>query len=847
MSLGLGIDLAIIGAGGFAVPFEFVNSLYSDGDRSFVEMSSAVNKPAATSGFALSCWVYFDGSISNEYIFGHVGDADMFFRFDSSTSATFQTSAGTSTTWTISANSTGWNHVAMSLNGGVNELWINSVKSTGTTEDYDAEAINISLIGRSDTSYGLFVMDELIIDADGTLTQAQVNSLYKNGKGVLSNTVITTPDIFYRFDQTSGTTVVDSSGNGNNATIYFPTNGDWSPHELEAPTITSGSVNTTSPAQVVLTGTNFYSVTSLSASGTAVVESYTIDSVTQITATVNVETAGDYSITVNNIVGSDTISSQTITLYDFGNYIQPDLGNTTERGRISSQFWNTTNRFSNMVVAYWAKRPIGADTSKTNVLISDRDNSSTYIYHRNTTPYIRFASDGDGNSRRVEWNLNITDNDWHHFYYFYNNNSLTEDITQQPTGAADGTYTSVSTSAYPPGGTGLTVRAIVTGGFGNINRLEVSTTGSGYRVGDEITFTVDGQEAKAVLSKVPDTVDGELYLVYDGVLQTRSSSGFQFDGLDTFGSFFYRGNTNSLHSEIAVDDIVFDERVSTVAEAQAIYNSGRGGNVTNIFGSQPLYWYKFNEANGATTIAQSGSVGSADMILSNFTNAYLLPKSGYDFENALLYDGVDDYCTLPANLEIAASSTEFTMSVWLKPEFGLSSGQIWIFENSNGTDLWFFYPSVTYFRLNGSSNQNAWSYGYDTAGHTGSWHHYVITRDSSNVIEMYVDGVQQTKTVSNVNSNNAQIQYVGTRASLVATKYRGEMDEFIIKSGYAATPADVVSLYNGGLGIDSSLALSSPLAYWKFNETTGTTASDSSGNGNDLTLNNFTGTPWVPH
>jgi hypothetical protein len=849
MSLGLGIDLAIIGAGGFAVPFEFINSLYSDGDRSFVEMSSAVNKPAATSGFALSCWVYFDGSISNEYIFGHVGDANMFFRFDSSTSATFQTSIGTSTTWTISANSTGWNHVAISLNGGVNELWINSVKSTGTTEDYDAEAINISLIGRSNTSYGLFVMDELIIDADGTLTQAQVNSLYKGGKGVLSNTVITTPDIFYRFDQTSGTTVVDSSGNGNNATLYFPTNGDWSPHLLEAPTITSGSVNTTSPAQVVLTGTNFYSVTGLSASGTAVVESYTIDSVTQITATVNVETAGDYSITVNNIVGSDTIASQTIALYDFGNYIQPDLGNTAERGRISSDFWNTTNRFSNIVVAYWAKRPIGADTSKTNMLISDRDNSSTYIFHRNTSPYIRFASDGDGNTRRVEWNLNITDNDWHHFYYFYNNQSLTEDITQQPTGAADGTYDPIFPSVYPPGGTGLRLKAVVTGGFGNIDRLIVEVAGSGYRVGDEITFTVDGQEAKAVLSKVPDTVDGELYLVYDGVLQTRSGSSFQFDGLGVFGAFFYRdGNASNDHfSEIGMDDIVFDERVSTVAEAQAIYNNGRGGNVTNIFGSQPLYWYKFNEANGATTIAQSGSIGSAgsaDIILTNFTGAYLLNKN---FENALSYDGVDDYCTLPANLEIAASSTEFTMSVWLKPEAGLSSGQMWIFENSNARDFWFFYPDATYFRLNGNSNGNAWSYGYDTAGHTGSWHHYVVTRDSSNVIEMYVDGVKQTKTTSNTNSNNLQIQYIGTRASLSATKYRGVMDEFIVKSGYAATPDDVVSLYNGGAGTDSSLVLPSPLAYWKFNETTGTTASDSSGNGNDLTLNNFTGTPWVPH
>jgi len=621
MSLGLGIDLCIIGPNGTGVPFEFVNSLYSDGDRSFMQMLSAVNKPAATSGFALSCWVYFDGSISNEYIFGHVGDADMFFRFDSSTSATFQASAGTSTTWTISANSTGWNHVAISLNGGVNELWINAVKSTGTTEDYDAEAINISLIGRSYTSYGLFVIDELIIDADGTLTQGQVDSLYNGGSGTLSNTVITSPDIFYRFDQTSGTTIVDSSGNGNNATLYFPTNGDWSPHALEAPTITSGSVNTTSPAQVVLTGTNFYSVTSLSASGTAVVESYTIDSVTQITAIVNVETPGDYSITVNNIVGSDTISNQTIALYDFGNYIQPAVGNSNDRGTIGTP-WNSTDRFSSMVISYWAKRPIGADTSKTNVLLSSQSNSSTYIYHRNTSPYIRFASDGDFNSRQVEWNLNILDNDWHHFYYFNNNASLTDDITQNITGAADASYT-VPTTAYPPGGTGMQVTAVVSGG--NIDRLRVEAVGSGYRVGDEITFIVDGQEAKAVLSKVPDTVDGVIYLVYDGVLQTRSSAQGLFDGLDNFGSFFYRGNSNTLYSEIAMDDIVFDERVSTLAEAQAIYNNGRGGNVTNIFGSQPLYWYKFNEANGATTIAQSGSVGSADMTLNNFTGTYLIP------------------------------------------------------------------------------------------------------------------------------------------------------------------------------------------------------------------------------
>ena len=240
-------------------------------------------------------------------------------------------------------------------------------------------------------------------------------------------------------------------------------------------------------------------------------------------------------------------------------------------------------------------------------------------------------------------------------------------------------------------------------------------------------------------------------------------------------------------------------------------------------------------------------LGSADVSQAYLGTTPLLSTS-YNFGNALKFDGVNDYCTLPSNLQIAASSTEFTISVWLKPELGLSNGQMWVFENSTVRDMWLFYTSATYFRLNGTTNQNAWSYGYDTAGHIGSWHHYVVTRDSSNVIEMYVDGVQQTKTTSNVNSNNLQIQYVGTRANLNANKYKGEIDDFIAVGGYCATQQNVTDLYNAGAGVDPTTILTSGVvAYWEFNETIGTTASDSSGNGNDLTLNNFTGTYWVTH
>jgi hypothetical protein len=125
MSLGLGIDLAIIGAGGFAVPFEFVNSLYSDGDRSFAEMSSAVTNTGyfgnalefdgvddyvnfteqtyATTVFSASFWIKYTAVNSNRIIFGSDSDSNKYFRLDSATQFSVRTrsAGGSIDTWTV--------------------------------------------------------------------------------------------------------------------------------------------------------------------------------------------------------------------------------------------------------------------------------------------------------------------------------------------------------------------------------------------------------------------------------------------------------------------------------------------------------------------------------------------------------------------------------------------------------------------------------------------------------------------------------------------------------------------------------------------------------------------------
>ena len=177
MSLGLGIDLAIIGAGGFAVPFEFVNSLYSDGDRSFAEMSSTVTNTGyfgnalefdgvddyvnfteqtyASTVFSASFWIKYTTVNSNRIIFGSDSDSNKYFRLDSATQFSVRTrsAGGSIDTWTVPTLSSGqWYHVAISLDNGTNLLWLNGTQySSNSSVNYASETISVGRIGgRSD-------------------------------------------------------------------------------------------------------------------------------------------------------------------------------------------------------------------------------------------------------------------------------------------------------------------------------------------------------------------------------------------------------------------------------------------------------------------------------------------------------------------------------------------------------------------------------------------------------------------------------------------------------------------------------------------------------------------------
>ncbi len=138
-------------------------------------------------------------------------------------------------------------------------------------------------------------------------------------------------------------------------------------------------------------------------------------------------------------------------------------------------------------------------------------------------------------------------------------------------------------------------------------------------------------------------------------------------------------------------------------------------------------------------------------------------------------------------------------------------------------------------------NQN--SLVFDSGLDDGAFHHVAIVRQGVTVF-VYVDGglsiQQSTAGITNI-SNTSQFQMGQSACSGVdgTQWFQGTLDEFHIFSR-ALSQSEVQSIYNAG-----SAGLTTLVGWWKFDEGSGTTTADSSGNGNSGTLTGSTLPSWT--
>lgn len=221
----------------------------------------------------------------------------------------------------------------------------------------------------------------------------------------------------------------------------------------------------------------------------------------------------------------------------------------------------------------------------------------------------------------------------------------------------------------------------------------------------------------------------------------------------------------------------------------------------------------------------------------------------FAFGNALEFDGTNDYVSLMGTNAIK-SAQPFSISFWVNPaslsarlaQFSTDAGRGFFLGFSTDVNYKDFY----FICEDGVRNSISHTFTLST------WYHIVITYNglgftTKSNYKCYIDAV--SKTLGNPNAFSSGATEVQIGAQFGSATGGKIIDEFYFWDNYELTSTDVTNLYNGGSGDYASVVPSTPTFELRMDGTSGdSTAVDSSGNGNDGTLNNFnTSTCWVAH
>ena len=213
---------------------------------------------------------------------------------------------------------------------------------------------------------------------------------------------------------------------------------------------------------------------------------------------------------------------------------------------------------------------------------------------------------------------------------------------------------------------------------------------------------------------------------------------------------------------------------------------------------------------------------------------FLTPQSsGFEFANALSFDGVNDYVSIgsPVNM-----SSEATVNMWVK--FSDFNTRIISDTSNTATISTLTNTAVRVFCGGGLRDFVV------PAMSLGTWYMITVTRDAANGWRVYLNGTESTSG----SQGRAGTFNVNTLGNLGSNYSNIVLDEVSILEGTEASAIQIASLYNSGNGANANAVLGSTSLYYRLNGSgTDITAIDDSGNSNTGTLNNFTGTYWVAH
>ncbi|MFC5402673.1 glycoside hydrolase domain-containing protein [Cohnella soli] len=289
-------------------------------------------------------------------------------------------------------------------------------------------------------------------------------------------------------------------------------------------------------------------------------------------------------------------------------------------------------------------------------------------------------------------------------------------------------------------------------------------------------------------------------LYVNGVLQDTLPNSISLP-MDTMGYRKYGDGTGGDYLNGALDEVQIYNRALSVTE------------IGNIVQSNEAYW-KFDEGAG-TTIGDSWGGTSASF------NGPTWTASGYR-GSALVFDGLKD----GIDLGKAGISGQWTASMWVKREDS-AAGSASLLGSPEGAlklEQWNNTNKV------GMTKFGVADYTFNYTAPIGTWVNLTFVSNGSSTT-LYVNGNIQDSIAASMTLPLDTIGYI--KANPVAGR----------DSDYLKGTLDEVKIFRRALsaGEVSQLVQTPGLAYWKFNEGSGTTAADSWGS-NTGTVN---GASWT--